>query len=564
MRMSCLAAAMADGEKFVALALTRTTTLFSVALTVPLMAGCPNAGSAPPLPENRSFTPAPIQPLQTLSPVSPEPLQSEAPAPSDAPTSQSPAPEPEPSSSVDAPATPEPTPFGGPTTSLQGKVYDEKGSTVDGATVTVRSLSEGSPFEATTEVVRGTYILKAVPEGVQLEVSVGRPGWTRRSRVTVLQAVSGVVNEMDFGSLASETRSEGAPYFISDYPEVVSALPTPETRNAETVSYSVRFSEPLGEAARELVERAFQIDSLPSPVELQPAGLSPVQKAERVALIRGSSFLDSTVRLEMAWDDAQEQLRVTFPVPLRQSKDETVGYRFQLLRRQGDGLIEDAGGRALGVVSPDEGQAYFAVRKGDLALAAADTTGELRWQATHQRSSSFAVEKDTVPPVLQGVTANEASQGGVPYYRFDLTFSKPMRVYPDERGYTESLTNLENYVFALSTRTLDGVKMDGDVGTFTTDDTAANFVLGFADPRRPFTFVDPADSDETNDAYVRIKTTDPKVVSVYVPRAALPTNLSQVKVRVKKDLLDPAGNGMSEANVKSDTNTADNIVTGRF
>ncbi|MEB3328243.1 MAG: carboxypeptidase-like regulatory domain-containing protein [Candidatus Sericytochromatia bacterium] len=533
-----------------------------------LLAGCPNAGLAPPLPGDGAFTPAPAAPAASALAASAAPgAAASAPAGAGVPASPGPA---APSA---APAA-GPLPGGGARVILQGMVYNEQGAAVEGASVALRSLDAARPFSATVTTRAGSWVANGVPEGVQIEAVVSKAGWTRRTRVVALQAGSATRNVLNFGAAPGASGPDdtaGAAYFVSDYPELASAVPDAASVRAERLSYTLRFSEALDADSRQRVDEAFALDAPPAAAGLMPEGLSALERASRVVLKKGATFRNGRARLAFSWNEAGDALTVTLDAPLRRLEDDRLAYRFQLVRPEGAGLIEDASGNVLGLTAPAVGEAYFGVRKSSLVVAATDTTAALRWQATHQRTASFEVEKDEAAPVLQAVAVTSrtrADHGNGEFYQVELTFSEPMRVYPDEKGYAASLVALDNYVFAMSEKTLDGVDLaKGTPGAFdAATQTAAAFDATFARPQAAFQLVPDADpaTPAATDVFVEPSDDSPNAVNVFVPKAALPPGLKHIKVLVRKAVVDPAGNGVSEANAKPATNTADNVVLGTF
>jgi hypothetical protein len=453
-------------------------------------------------------------------------------------------------------------------------VYDEKGAGVEGASVALRSLDAASSYSATVTTRGGSWVANGVPEGVQIEAVVSRPGWTRRTRVVALQAGAATRNVLNFGASANASAADdtaGAAYFVSDYPELASAAPDAATTRAEKLAYKLRFSEALDADSRQRVEDAFALDAPPVAAELMPDGLSALERASRVVFKKGSTFRDGRVRLAFAWNAAGDELGVTLDAPLRRLEDDRLAYRFQLVRSEGADLIEDASGNVLGLTAPAVGEAYFGVRKASLVVATTDITATLRWQATHQRTASFEVEKDEAGPVLKAVavsTRTRSDHGNAEFYQIELMFSEPMRVFPDEKGYAASLLDLGNYVFAMSDKTLDGVDLsNGTPGTFdAATQTATDFDTAFARAQAAFQFAPDASpgTDAATDVFVEPSDDSPAAVNVFVPKAALPSGLKHVKVLVRKAVIDPAGNAVSEANAKAATNTADNAALGTF
>jgi hypothetical protein len=531
-----------------------------------LVAGCPNAGLAPPLPGDGAFTPAPaLQPADVARPsasASATPALPASAAPSGGPTSL-----------PVATATPAGRAVGA-TTLLAGTVYDDRGAAVEGARVVVRSLDAAVPFTATAATRVGSWVVNEVPVGVQLEVEATRAGWTRRNRVVALQAGTAVRNTLNFGAapgVADAADPTGAAYFLSDHPEVVSAAPDAATVRGETLLYKLRLSEPLDAANRRRLENAFSLDTTPAPAELMPAGLSALQRASRIELKRGSAFRGGRATLGFTWNAAGDEVTVGLQAPLRRMDEERLAYRLQLVRTEGEDLIEDATGRVLGLVAPGVGEGYWAVRKGSLVTAAADTSATLRWQATHQRTATFEVERDAVAPTLAGVavtTVTRAERGDAGYYRVQLTFSEPMRVFPDDRGYAASVVDPANYVLAFSSNKLDGVDLTR--GTPLIWDTAARDAAAFATeiaaPKAAFRFAAPADPavPRATDVFLAPSDDAAAAVDLFVPKAALPADVAHVRVLVRRAVQDPAGNGVSEARFERETALADNIREATF
>ncbi len=551
-----------------------TRVFIAGSLSVATLAGCPNAGTAPPLQGDAKFSPAPAvgasaAPGAVTSPVA---TGASAASPAAGGASAAPASGASPTVKPSAAGTSNPAPSGEKTI-LQGKIYDEEGATIEGAEVTVKSLDTRAPYSATTASQGGNYVINNVPVGTQIEVSVTKAGWTRRTRVTSLQANVNNRNTLDFGTTGTSNADDlaGEAYFVSNYPEVVSATPGSSPVAADKLTYKIRFSETLDADARTEVEDAFIIDTAAAPTDLIPDDIAADagESVARIAITENSSFLDGAERVKFTWNAENTEMSVAFNAPLRALDDEDKTYRFRLLRASGADLIEDAEGNVLGRVEPGAGVAYFAVKKASLTFESDATSGDDRWEETHQQSSSFDVAEDDVKPKLVSVdTSNtrRADHEGGDYLQVDLVFSEAMRVYPDAKGYVQELIELENYVFAFSDDgdDLDGVDLEEDVEEFdTATDDATDFENDVSGPQNPIRFAEgSADNDQDTDVFIEPSDEDAKMVSIFIPESVLPANLEQIKVLVDTNVKDPAGNQVSELNEDTTKKTADNVAVG--
>jgi Ca-activated chloride channel family protein len=140
-------------------------------------------------------------------------------------------------------------------TTFNGKIFDEEGNPVDGATVKVRSLNSSVPFEATTVTAGGTYAFNNAPSGVQVEIILSKEGFTDRSRIEVLKSNKQGdpnANRYDFG-----TGVAGAPTFsagyngLTDKPEVRAAAWLREKADLAPQGLTLNFSEPMDKASVE-------------------------------------------------------------------------------------------------------------------------------------------------------------------------------------------------------------------------------------------------------------------------------------------------------------------------
>ena len=486
-------------------------------LSVMLLAGCPNAGTAPPLPGTTTppagQTPAPGQ--TGGSNATPAPGQTGGSSPTTAP--------------VESPSSLE-------ATTVRGKVYDEEGAVVSDAKVRIRSLSSAQPFDTTVDVTGGAYVANNVPSGVNLEISVSKANWTSRSRVEALipLGTSTTGNIVNFGGTNTTEDAEGPAYFISNYPEVLSATVTDATRAHEKAEVTVTFSEPFDQTNRNRLERALEIEV--------PGGST---------ITRNSTFLNASETAAVSWNEDNTAMTLSFNAPLRANEDDDSTYYVRFVRAIGADVIKDTDGKDLGYNAPAAGNTYDEVFKlGDLTIGDA-TTGQARWAATHQAQTSFSVTKDEKEPVLTGVTTADVTIGGTLFTRFSLAFDEPMQVFPTFTG--TGLTTVSNYVFALgkTNNDLDGVDMDPS--------TLLN-VNTLGDAQNALTAEDPFVFTNAQ-ATVAASTSDPKVIWFSVPKSIIPTDADKVKVRVR-NVEDPAGNVVSDDNENAEDQTADNVKIG--
>jgi hypothetical protein len=414
---------------------------------------------------------------------------------------------------------------------LRGKVYDEAMGLVDGGTVSVRSLTASSPFTTEVPVTGGAYVVNGVPAGVQIEIIAKKANWNSRTRVESLVATPTADKIVNFGGNVNDAQDpNGAPFFISDYPEVTVASGSYADGK---MSYVLRLSEPLDDTNRRLLERSLQITSS------IPGGFATIRQ--------GSTFLGDLITATTSWNAEGTELTLKFDAPLLADRTDKKTYTLNLSRGVGEAVIQDSAGKALGLVIPSEPANYAeAFKMSSLVMPSTAATGQARWEATHQGSSTFSVPKDDKNPKLVSVSATPFVSGGVDQVRFMLTFDEPMQVFPSVSS--ASTTVLDNYIFALSDKSLDGTDVSGTVGPSVS-------VSGDVVNDRPFRFA------AGSNAQVTLSSSDPKVVFVTVPRSVVPSGTKFYKVRVEA-VQDPSGNVISTTG-KVDANlTADNIKSG--
>lgn len=108
---------------------------------------------------------------------------------------------------------------------FNGKLFDDLGLPLEGATVRVRSLNTSVPYEAQTTTVGGTFAFNNVPSGVQIEIITSKPGFATRKRVEVIKSNKQGdpnANRYDFGADQGQRAPVAQPTFLA--PPI---LPTP-------------------------------------------------------------------------------------------------------------------------------------------------------------------------------------------------------------------------------------------------------------------------------------------------------------------------------------------------
>jgi hypothetical protein len=364
-------------------------------------------------------------------------------------------------------------PPSGATLILSGTVYDDRGRTVDAATVSVRSLDASVPYEATVTTVSGSYVVNNVPEGANVAVTVTRDGYTTRRRIgSYARPAPGARNTVDFGG----TAEDAAAYFISDHPEIASTSPAHYDRGQDStgLSFRVELSEPLDEANMAAFERAFAIVPTSDTSSITPAGtpFPPFdvarqeglgQSLENITAARfaytlreGDSLLGSSVNaMRATWNARGNEVTFTFDGGLKAHDNDPAGYQAVLLAPASP--IVDGEGNMLGTNARG---AFSAPPAGTLLCNAFrdpdpyyDGEAGEAWAQTHTSSVPFELGVDATAPELQGVAV--VSEGAD--LRLELTFSEPMAAYAGSgKAYVRpSVLSLYNYAFMLGARSSD-------------------------------------------------------------------------------------------------------------
>jgi hypothetical protein len=469
--------------------------LVAAATTAIVLAACePDPGVTTFVPEalpsaGRSFLPAIIgTPIPTATPFVPTPIPGVG---TPEPGQPTPAPGATPTPPLDVP------PPGYPgVMRLRGRILDEGGMPVGGAFVQVRSLDTEVVYDRTiTAEPDGSYRLEDVPSHLNVEVAVRREGFTARRRVVAL--VPAPLGELvDFGApMGVSTGSDlspGAPYFLSNRPEIADVSPAEDDDALEPgreITFTLTLSEALDDVNRARFADCLRL--LPASTGALPKGLK--DGARDLREVGGDVDVDGG---EMAWaigvgarvgDDGPEATvswpgdrvaRFRVPASLVTSAAGDVRYQVALVSPEDGARIEDALFHQLGTDAADDLNGYPApgrlihnvFRDPDLLEAWSDArvgdAPQARWAATHRHAAVTSVAQDTRPPVLTAVDAGRVGDDGA----LTLVFDEPMAAWDGTAsgrlgaGLDASGDGLLAVTFALgaSATAVAAVTLDGD------------------------------------------------------------------------------------------------------
>ncbi|MNS67299.1 hypothetical protein D3C72_1005470 [compost metagenome] len=452
------------------------------------------------------------------------------------------------------------------TATLSGMVYNEMGMPVSNGTIKVASLNAAKPFTADAPIVSGAYVINNLPEGILLQVTATKDGWTSRAQTAVMVPTRDA-NKINFGGA-------GNAYFIAEYPEIEAVEPMMNAIvDATKVTYKLRLSEALDDTNKRRFESAIRL--LPAdaaanggaaptdieaaedagyPYDLTVENASGVSQISSYAIQRGTTFMgDANRRAKVTWDADGRTAILEFDAPLLASKDGEAKYQLALVSN-GE-RITDKDGKQLGTDASGSFSAYPAAGKLILAafkpeaLALKTITGLTaggeaeRWAATHANVGTFKLKKDDVAPTLSGIEVAKLDNAT----RIELTFSEPMAAHngTTNGAVNASVSNLANYSFAIGATSdaIKDVKLDGTADT-TVDASAAASFGASGDRAKEFKF--------TNGVTVTVDPLDAKRVFLTINKPNFfNVEARDIKVRVA-GVADPAGNTASAA---GETNT---------
>jgi hypothetical protein len=300
---------------------------------------------------------------------------------------------------------PSPTPAIGPTqpptldplrprvVRVSGRVFDAEGRPVDGATVRVRTRDGEPSYDETVPTEAGAWEVADAPDGVLLELSATRAGWTTRRRFGATTDMSMRPAVIHFGAppdvVPWDEDPTGAPFFLSELPEVGSVAPAGGPLRFDPadgawladialLDLALAFSGPFDEPTRRRLAAA---------VRLWPADASHDGPAA-VGVGPGS-------RVRATWDAAGNTLTFAINGAVTRSG----AYELGLVSDGGPYL--DADGHALGSAPAAAGQLVphaFALSDGELfrlwqGSGKPPSGSRERWLATHSTAFAFATKK---------------------------------------------------------------------------------------------------------------------------------------------------------------------------
>lgn len=451
---------------------------------------------------------------------------------------------------------------------MTGSVYDENGQLLtEGVTVTATSLNPSYPYAMTVEAQGGHYEVTGVPSSVQIKVTATKVGWTPRSRLVTGPALDTPV--VDFGA---PTDPQAAPFYLSNYPEVMAVEPAVDTPVANVTQIKVMLSEPLdavnrarfAEALRLVPANDFAAPDMSRPRDVsQQDGVDLPFTAWPYAIAEDATFDNEfETRATVVWDAEGRVATFHLPAPLITSNRGVATYNVVLAAKATEKIVDTEGlplgtnaeGRRGTSPAADGVLIENAFLKPSLSLSAADlgASAEKRWALLHVPAARFSLLEDDERPRLQAVSAG-VSDGDT---RITLRFSKPLAAFDGTReGRRDAgLTALPRYTFMVSdsANELEAVPLKGEASVSLSADTvdfdrSAEFELSPAAGNAIEVELDPAQP-----AVLRLVVRDNTRLFASTVRA--------IKARAE-GVQDPTGNMLNEAEV--DANTVMGGVTAR-
>ena len=156
-------------------------------------------------------------------------------------------------------------------TTFNGKLFDDLGVPLDGATVKVRSLNPSVPFEAETVTVGGTFAFNNAPSGVQVEITTSKAGYATRKRVEVLKSNKQGdpnANRYDFGAGQGQSAPVAQPAFSA--PPILPSPLLPPMASATVAEPQIhsRSNQPGSLSYQGLVGKSF-LEKLKTQIQLR-------------------------------------------------------------------------------------------------------------------------------------------------------------------------------------------------------------------------------------------------------------------------------------------------------
>ncbi|MBC7542743.1 MAG: Ig-like domain-containing protein [Candidatus Sericytochromatia bacterium] len=345
---------------------------------------------------------------------------------------------------VGASATPAPT--GIPSTpdtssraTVQGVIYDDLGTRLDGATVTGKLLGAGTfdngsdTLSMTTQI--GSYALNGAPTGSTILVTASKAGFTKRQQTIVpLANLQGntTINNVTFGGGTDRV------FPLSDKPEVVSFTPSQDaTGVSAATTFTLNFNEPVNTAD---VDTRFAL-YVAGPIPGAVVGVTPTNTANNsyqlsvsntklnytydpnrdngattstATYVRnGNAPIYDSASFTSVWSNNNQTVTFKFRTGVKLPTDKDSSKLPQYAVSFKDGSIRDAAGTG---------------RSGSWFRISPAQIGRVGFK--------FTVAADTTAPTVTSIGATNAdvTVGSTTGDRIKVTYSEMMALYPGNMG----------------------------------------------------------------------------------------------------------------------------------
>lgn len=320
---------------------------------------------------------------------------------------------------------------------VNGYLYDDSGTPMNDATVSIRSLENAYTFSGDTKTIKGSYVFRNVPVGVKLEIKASNgTDWSERVITYVAKSNSigdSSANVVNFGDEfpAEDTINKLNYNFLTQAPEIVKVEPTRNSVLKNTaIKIKFTFSKPV---KKSVVEQYFILRYLKEDVSKSTIignGENGTTNTDGPPSISGLNqiIIDQNSSMKkFSWDT---------------SFYDSYGKEFTFSLSDGYALPTSLDNRVLyGVSLRGVGSNLKVVDKNDrLSLK----TGEFYTdQSGRSKNYTFYVDSDRENPYLESVKLVKDTS----YSTIRLTFSKVMTV----EGFVNSeLYDINNYSFTLN------------------------------------------------------------------------------------------------------------------